>query len=45
MFGEPPMEAIVAAIREEVPAEPERNIAAAEDAYREVRILGTIPAS
>jgi len=45
MFGEPPLEAIVAAIREEVPAEPERNIAAAEEAYREVRIKGLIPAS
>lgn len=45
MFGEPPMEAIVAAIREEVPSEPDRNIAAAEEAYREVRILGRIPVS
>ncbi len=45
MFGEPPMDAIVAAIREEVPAEPERNIAAAEEAWREVRIKGPIPAS
>lgn len=45
MFGDPPMEAVVAAIREEVPAEPERNIAAAEEAWREVRIKGPIPAS
>ncbi|MBU0653360.1 MAG: 2-oxoacid:acceptor oxidoreductase family protein [Proteobacteria bacterium] len=39
MMEMPPMEAIIAAIREEVPAEPERNIAAAEDAYREIQFL------
>ncbi len=34
-----PMEAIVAAIREEVPSEPELNIAAAQEAYHEVRFF------
>ena len=36
MMEMPPMEAIIAAIRDEVPALPEQNIAAAEDAYREI---------
>lgn len=39
MMEMPPLEAIISAIREEVPAEPERNIAAAEDAYREIQFL------
>jgi 2-oxoacid:acceptor oxidoreductase gamma subunit (pyruvate/2-ketoisovalerate family) len=39
MMEMPPMDAIVAAIREEVPAEPDRNIAAAEEAFREVQFL------
>ena len=39
MMEMPPLEAIIAAIREEVPAEPERNASAAEDAYREIHFL------
>lgn len=35
----PPLEAIVSAIREDVPGRVEDNIRAAEEAYREVRIL------
>ena len=35
----PPLATIVAAIRKEVPSDPERNVAAAEEAYREVRFL------
>lgn len=35
----PPMDAIVAAIREEVPSEPDLNIAAAEEAYNNVSFL------
>jgi len=42
MMEMPPMDAIVAAIREEVPAEPDRNIAAAEEAFREVQFLRNI---
>ncbi len=42
MMEMPPMDAIVAAIREEVPAEPDRNIAAAEEAYREVQFIRNI---
>ncbi len=38
----PPMESVVSAIREEITIEAERNVQAAEDAYREVRILGMI---
>lgn len=36
----PPLEAIVSAIREDVPGRIEDNIRAAEEAYREVRIFG-----
>lgn len=35
----PPMDAIVVAIQEEVPSEPELNIAAAQEAYHDVRFL------
>jgi pyruvate ferredoxin oxidoreductase gamma subunit/2-oxoisovalerate ferredoxin oxidoreductase gamma subunit len=35
----PPMDTIIAAIRKEVPSDPDRNVAAAEEAYREVRFL------
>lgn len=35
----PPMDAIVTAIQEEVPSEPELNIAAAQEAYHEARFL------
>ena len=42
VFDMPPIDAIVAAIREEVPVEVERNIKAAEDAYEEVQITGLI---
>jgi pyruvate ferredoxin oxidoreductase gamma subunit/2-oxoisovalerate ferredoxin oxidoreductase gamma subunit len=42
MMEMPPMEAIMAAIREEVPAEPERNIAAAEEAYHDVQFIRNI---
>jgi pyruvate ferredoxin oxidoreductase gamma subunit/2-oxoisovalerate ferredoxin oxidoreductase gamma subunit len=42
MMEMPPMEAIMAAIREEVPAEPERNIAAAEEAYHNVQFIRNI---
>ena len=33
VLGEPPLEAVVAAIQEEVPTKPEANIAAAREAY------------
>ena len=42
VFDMPPIDAIVAAIREEVPVAVERNIKAAEDAYEEVQIIGLI---
>lgn len=42
MLGTPPMEAVCGAIREEVPSEPEANMAAARDAYEEVILLGLI---
>jgi 2-oxoacid:acceptor oxidoreductase gamma subunit (pyruvate/2-ketoisovalerate family) len=38
----PPMETVVSAIREEITIEAEQNVMAAEDGYREVRILGMI---
>ena len=40
----PPMEAVAAAIREEFPDRSERNIAAAQEAYESVQILGLIAA-
>jgi Pyruvate/2-oxoacid:ferredoxin oxidoreductase gamma subunit len=42
MLGMPPMEAIAAAIREDLPAEAEKNIEAARQAYEEVSLLGRI---
>jgi len=36
----PPMEAVCNAIREEVPSEPEANVAAAREAYEEVILIG-----
>jgi Pyruvate/2-oxoacid:ferredoxin oxidoreductase gamma subunit len=42
VFEMPPMDAIAAAIREEVPRETERNLKAAQDAYDEVRRVGLI---
>jgi pyruvate ferredoxin oxidoreductase gamma subunit/2-oxoisovalerate ferredoxin oxidoreductase gamma subunit len=39
MMETPPMDAIVAAIRKEMLSDTERNVAAAEEAYREVRFL------
>ncbi len=39
VLGMPPLEAIVHAIREDVPGKIEDNIRAAEEAYREVRIV------
>jgi pyruvate ferredoxin oxidoreductase gamma subunit/2-oxoisovalerate ferredoxin oxidoreductase gamma subunit len=42
MLGIPPMEAVCSAIREEVPSEPEANIAAAREAYEGVMLVGEI---
>lgn len=42
MIGILPMDAVVAAIREEVPSDPDQNIAAARDAYNEMQIIGEI---
>jgi pyruvate ferredoxin oxidoreductase gamma subunit/2-oxoisovalerate ferredoxin oxidoreductase gamma subunit len=42
MLETPPMEAVCNAIREEVPSEPDANIAAAREAYEEVTLLGEI---
>jgi pyruvate ferredoxin oxidoreductase gamma subunit/2-oxoisovalerate ferredoxin oxidoreductase gamma subunit len=42
ILGVPPLDAIAAAIREEVPGMPEENVKAAEDAYTEVTALGPI---
>jgi len=42
MLRMPPMEAVCNAIREEVPSEPEANIAAAREAYDEVILIGDI---
>ena len=39
MMEAPPMDTVIAAIRKEVPSDPDRNVAAAEEAYREVRLL------
>ncbi len=38
ILGMPPIEAIVAAIKEDVPAEIQRNVKAAEEAYKKVKI-------
>jgi pyruvate ferredoxin oxidoreductase gamma subunit/2-oxoisovalerate ferredoxin oxidoreductase gamma subunit len=42
ILGMPPLEAVAAAIEEDLTAEAQRNIAAARDAYREVCLLGRI---
>ncbi len=42
VFDMPPMDAIKAAIREEIHVEVERNIKAAEEAYDEVQLVGLI---
>lgn len=39
VLGEPPLEAVVHAIREEIPIKPEANIAAAREAYEAVLFL------
>lgn len=44
VLGVPPLAAIAAAIREEVPGTAEENIRAAEIAYSEARLLGLIDA-
>jgi 2-oxoacid:acceptor oxidoreductase gamma subunit (pyruvate/2-ketoisovalerate family) len=42
VFNMPPMDAITTAIREEVPREVDRNLAAAQAAYEEVQLIGLI---
>ncbi|SHE55844.1 pyruvate ferredoxin oxidoreductase gamma subunit [Desulfacinum infernum DSM 9756] len=42
VLGEPPLEAVMEAIREEVPAKPEANMAAAREAYESVVLLGPV---
>ena len=42
VLGQPPLEAVMEAIREEVPAKPEANMAAAEEAYDSVVLLGPV---
>jgi Pyruvate/2-oxoacid:ferredoxin oxidoreductase gamma subunit len=42
MLGMPPLEAIAAAIEEDLAAEAQRNIEAARDAYGGVCLLGEI---
>jgi len=44
VLGMPPMAAIAAAIHEEVPRESEKNVRAAREAYKEVRLVGLIEA-
>jgi hypothetical protein len=41
----PPLDAISAVIQEEIPDTHMQNVAAAEDAYREVQLLGLIESS
>lgn len=45
MIGMPPLDAIIDVIRDEVPDTYPQNIAAAEDAYRDVQLLGLIESS
>jgi 2-oxoacid:acceptor oxidoreductase gamma subunit (pyruvate/2-ketoisovalerate family) len=45
MIGMPPLDAIRDVIREEIPNTFMQNIAAAEDAYRDVQLLGLIESS
>jgi len=42
VLGMPPMGAIAAAIHEEVPREAEKNVRAAREAYRDVKLVGLI---
>jgi 2-oxoacid:acceptor oxidoreductase gamma subunit (pyruvate/2-ketoisovalerate family) len=42
VLGMPPMGAIASAIHEEVPREAEKNVRAARDAYKDVRLVGLI---
>jgi Pyruvate/2-oxoacid:ferredoxin oxidoreductase gamma subunit len=42
MLGMPPLDAIAAAIREDLAAEAQSNIEAVRDAHREVCLLGMI---
>jgi pyruvate ferredoxin oxidoreductase gamma subunit/2-oxoisovalerate ferredoxin oxidoreductase gamma subunit len=42
MIGMPPLDAIRAVIQEEIPDTYIQNVAAAEDAYRQVQLLGLI---
>jgi len=42
MLGMPPMDAIAAAIEEEIPDKSEKNILAARDAYEAVNLIGLI---
>jgi pyruvate ferredoxin oxidoreductase gamma subunit/2-oxoisovalerate ferredoxin oxidoreductase gamma subunit len=44
VLGMPPMKAIADAIHEEVPREADKNIRAAQDAYKEVQLVGLIEA-
>ena len=45
ILGMPPLDAIRAVIQEEIPDTHMQNVAAAEDAYREVQLLGLIEAA
>jgi 2-oxoacid:acceptor oxidoreductase gamma subunit (pyruvate/2-ketoisovalerate family) len=42
VLGEPPLEALIKAIEESVPAKPEENIKAAREAFQEVQMKGLI---
>ena len=45
ILGMPPLDAIRAVIQEEIPDTHKQNVAAAEEAYREVQLLGLIEAA
>jgi pyruvate ferredoxin oxidoreductase gamma subunit/2-oxoisovalerate ferredoxin oxidoreductase gamma subunit len=45
VIGMPPLDAIIDVIRDEVPDTSAQNIAAAEDAYRDVQLVGLIESS
>ncbi|SMC18671.1 pyruvate ferredoxin oxidoreductase gamma subunit [Desulfacinum hydrothermale DSM 13146] len=42
VLGEPPLETVTEAIREEVPTKPDANMAAAREAYESVVLLGPV---
>jgi 2-oxoacid:acceptor oxidoreductase gamma subunit (pyruvate/2-ketoisovalerate family) len=42
ILGQPPLEALIKAIEEDVPGKPKENIQAAQEAFREVQIKGMI---